>query len=84
MASLTVTTTPQPITILCGSPVHFSSACLIGITSTDANSGSGVSIATGDWTWPGVFDNQSVMTLYVCTASGTATLTYLLSPTVPH
>lgn len=72
MATLAVTSSPQAVSILGGTPVQLSAACTFGITS--AGAASGPSIATGVFTWPG--NPGETVTLFVQTAT-TANLNYL-------
>jgi hypothetical protein len=75
MATLSITSAAQPVTLPAGSPVTVSAACTLGLTAAGAASGPSVN---GSFSWPvlGGAIAEGELTLYVQTAT-TATLTYL-------
>lgn len=66
MASVSITASPQAVSIPPGTPVFFSSPCLLSLTSAGGATGA---LVNGSFIWPGVFVNNGAVTLFVQVAT---------------
>ena len=89
MATISITNTPQSVTLEPGTPVTFNGDgthagnVLMGFTSAGASTGPVIAVIPASstlvaWTWPGIFINFGSETLYLYFTGGAfnVTLTY--------